>query len=72
MVEDMSEEEEIFDAQPTSIRRVGGVEVQRIPSEWRKMKATKTFFSSDLEIVLLRRDGRFYIEIRQVRELHEE
>lgn len=58
------QEELIFDRREANLRRVGGVIVQSIPAEWRKLAALKAFFESDLIIQLVRKNGQICIEIK--------
>lgn len=64
----MSDESDkiVLDSDPAKVRRIGGVNVQRIPARWKKRRDLKGFWHSDLEIRLVLEHGEKFIEIRRI------
>jgi len=66
----MSREEKIpreivLDVQNANLRCYAGCTVQTIPRTWIRRVDLQAFFNSDLELALVRVDGKAHIEIRR-------
>jgi hypothetical protein len=58
-------EEILLDVRDANLRHYAGCTVQTIPKAWLRRMDLQAFFSSDLELALVRVDGKLHIEIRR-------
>ena len=65
-------EEILLDVRNAHLRSYAGSTVQVIPKDWWRRKDLQAFFQSDLELALVRVDGKIHIEIRRKKKPAEE
>lgn len=64
--DDLSDDEVLLDSEKANIWKLHDSSVQTIPKRWTKRRDLRAFFESNLEIVLVRDNGRPIIVIRTV------
>ena len=63
--QEKTETEILLDAKNANLRAWAGCTVQTIPRPWLQRADLQAFFTSDLEIALVRVEGQPHIEIRR-------